>query len=125
MVDAPRAYSEEGLKRRYYRPDRKYNVISMADLQLPYATNDNERLGTAEEAAEALSYQAGFSAPLYDEVFEDEFLECVKGEVERSIARDLAMGMTKRDVQRTHGLSEGQVRTIVRHMAKQLNNAQR
>ena len=124
VVDAPHAYSEEGLKRRYYRSDRKHNVISLADLQLPYTTDDGERPSTAEEVAESLSYQAGFSAPLYYNAFEDEFLECVKGKVERSVARDLSMGATKRDVQRTYGLSEGQVRTIVRHIAKQLHNAQ-
>ena len=124
-VDVPRAYSEGGLKRRYYRPNRKCNVMSMSDLQLPYMTDDGGRPYTDEEVAETLSFQAGFLTPSYDHTFENDFLEHIKDEKERSIARDLAMGMTKRDIQRTHGLSEGQVRTIVRHMAKQLNNAQR
>lgn len=124
VVDAPHAYSEAGLKRRYYRLDRKCNVISMSDLQLPHMTDDGGRPYTAEEVVESLSYQAGFSAPLYDNAFEDEFLECVKGEVERSVARDLSMGATKRDIERSYALSEGKVRTIVRHIAKQLKNVQ-
>lgn len=122
--DVPRAYNEEGLKRRYYRPDRKCNVISLSDLQLPYMTDDGGRPFTAEEVAESLSFQAGFSTPPYDHTFENDFLEHIKDGMERLIARDLAMGATKRDVQRTYGLSEGQVRTIVRHIAKQFNNAQ-
>lgn len=125
LVDAPRAYSEEGLKRRYYRSVRKCNIVSLSDLQLPYLADDSGRPYTDEEVAEILSFQTGFLPAPYDYTFENDFLDCITGEKERSIARDLAMGMTKRDVQRSHGLSEGQVRTIVRHIAKQLNNAQR
>jgi len=51
-------------------------------------------------------------------------MEHIKDGMERLVARDLAMGATKRDVQRTYGLSEGKVRTIIRHIAKQLNNVQ-
>lgn len=124
VVDVPHAYNEEGLKRRYYRPDRKCNVISLADLQLPYMTDDSGRPFTAEEVVESLSFQAGFSAPSYDHTFESDFLEHIKDGMERLVARDLAMGATKRDIQRTYGLSEGKVRTIVRHIAKQINSAQ-
>jgi len=124
VVDAPHAYTEKGLKRRYYRPDRKCNVVSLSDLQLPCMTVDGERPYTAEEVAETLSFRTGFSTPLYDHTFENDFLEHIKDGMERMVARDLAMGATKRDVERTYGLSEGQVRTIVRHIAKQLHNAQ-
>lgn len=124
VVDAPRAYSEEGLKRRYYRPGRKCNVVSLSDLQLPHMTDDGGRPYTAEEVAETLSVQSGFLVPSCDHTFEDNYLEPIEGEKERSIAHDIAAGMSKRDVERAHGLSEGQVRTIVRHIAKRLNNAQ-
>lgn len=125
VVDAPHAYNEEGLKRRYYRHDRKHNVISLSDLQLPYMTDDGERPYTSEEVAEILSLKAGFLAPPCDHIFDNDFLEHIKGEKERLIARDLALGASKRDVGRTYKLSEGQVRTIVRHIAKQLNNTQK
>lgn len=124
-VNVPRAYSEEGLKRRYYRPNRKCNVMSLSDLQLPYMTDDGGRPYTDEEVVEALSFQAGFLTPPCNHAFKNDFLEHIEGEKERLVAHDLALGASKRDVERTHGLSEGQVRTIVRHIAKQLNNAQR
>lgn len=123
-VDIPHAYGEEALKRRYYRPGRRRNVISLSDLQLPHMADDGGRPYTAEEVAETLSIQSGFLAPPCDHTFEDNYLEPIEGEKERSIAHDLAAGMSKRDVERAHGLSEGQVRTIVRHIAKRLNNAQ-
>lgn len=123
-ANIPYAYAEDGLRRRYFRPKRKHNTATLSNIRLKREDGDGG-LYSDEEAAEMMSYRAGFSAPFFDQKpMLDELLCDVTDGLEREIARDFAQGATKRDVQRTYGLSEGQVRTIVRHIAKQLNNAQ-
>lgn len=132
-TNAPQAYSEQGLQRHYYDPRRKHNVVSLSDLNLRPEYDDSGIRYTDEEVAELISLRGshmpgrsrkGVSIERYDQLcdryFQHEFLNCITDPLERSVAEDLSMGATKRDVERKYRLSEQQVRTIVKHIGKSL-----
>lgn len=134
-TDAPHAYTEQGLQRRYYDPRRKHNVASLSDLNLQPEFDDSGTRYTDEEIAELISLRAshmsgrprkGVAAERYeqlcDKYFQHEFLESIGDPLERNIARDFSEGATKRDVEHKYKLSERQVRTKVAHIAKALKN---
>lgn len=122
VTDCPHSYSEEGLRRRYFRPGREYNTITLSDIRLKHEDDDDGPY-TEEEAIEMMSYKAGFATLFNDRVpITDELLCGIPDGLEREIARDFAQGLTKRDVERKYRLSESKVRTIVRHIAKWLKS---
>ncbi len=118
----PHSYTERGLQRRYYDPRRKCNVSSLTDLNLQPLFDDGGVQFTDQEVAEIISLHSGYSRPLCDVYFADEFLECISNPLERSIAYDLSRGAKKRDIERRYRLTERKVRTIIGHLAKTLKN---
>lgn len=134
-TDAPYAYTEQGLQRRYYDPRRKHNISSLSDLNLQPEFDDGGTRYTAEEIAELISLRAshmsgsphkGVAAEcceqLCDKYFRYEFLDNIEDPLERKIAFDLSMGASKRDVENKYRLSEQQVRTTVKHIRNSLKN---
>jgi len=118
----PHSYTERGLQRRYYDPRRKCNVSSLTDLNLQPQCDEGGTQFTDQEVVEIISPHSGYSRPLCDVYFADEFLKSISDPMERSIAYDLSSGATKRDIERQYGLTERQVRTRVAHIAKALKN---
>lgn len=134
-MDVPYAYSAAGLQRRYYDSRRKNNTVSLSNLHLRLEFDDSGAKYTDQEVAELISLRAshmpgyprkGVSVERYDQLcdryFQHEFLECIAAPLDRSVAEDLSMGATKRDIERKYGLSARRVRTIVSHIAKSLKN---
>lgn len=122
MTDIPHAYSDQGLRRRYYDHRRRHNVSTLADLSLPYMADDNGTKFSDQEATEILSLHAGCSELFYDRYFKNEIFEAIEDPLERAVALDLAGGETKRSIQRRYGLTERRVRTIVKRLAKTLKD---
>lgn len=114
------AYTERELSRKYYDSRREINICSLSDLSFPRLEDDGGVHLTTQEDVEAMSLRAGYTRPFYMEDSVGELLELVHDPLERSIARDFAYGMTKRDVERKYALSERRVRTIVSHIAEVL-----
>lgn len=122
VTDCPYSYSEEGLRRRYFRPRRRYNTTTLSDIRLKHE-DDKWWPYTEEETVELLSYRAGFATPFYDQApVVNELLCAIPVGLEREVAHDFAQGLTKREIEGKYRLSESRVRTIVRHIAKHLRN---
>lgn len=132
-TNIPHPYTERGLRRRYYDPRRKHNVASLSDLNLQLGFDNGGTRYTDEEVAELISIQAshmpgrprkGVSVERYDQLcdryFQYESLGCISDPLERNIAFDLSMGITKRGIERKYGLTERKVRTKIAHIAKVL-----
>lgn len=120
-MDVPSAYSEEGLRRKYYNPDRAINVISLSDAGLKPEFDDGGAQYTDQEAVELEAYNPADCERYTDRYFRFAFLDDIKSPLEREIAYWLSTGEGKRDIERMFGLTEQQVRTIVGHLKKSLN----
>lgn len=120
-MDIPYVYTEKGLQRKYYDSDRGVNVVSLSDAGLKPEFDDSGVQCTGQEAAELMAYDPDNCEQYTDKYFRYAFLDNIRSPLEREIAYWLSTGEGKRDIERMFGLTEQQVRTIVKHLKKSLN----
>lgn len=112
----PYAYSEDGLQRRYYDPDRDFNVVTISDVGLNPELDDGGVQHTAEESLELMVFDPSDCKRHIDKYFQQWYLENIKDQLEHDVAYWLSVGERKRDIEAMFGLSEQQVKTICKHL---------
>lgn len=114
------AYTERGLKRKYFDTGRLTNTNSLSEMDLPTMNDEGDDVTyTDEELAENMSFRAGHSAPFYEWRYNIiDWASNVTDRTERAIIFGLAEGKSKRDIEREYELTEKQVRTKIAHLAK-------
>lgn len=112
----PYAYSEDGLQRRYYDPDRDFNVVTISDVGLNPEFDDGGAQYIAEESLELMAFDPADCERYIDKYFQQWYLENIKDQLERDVAYWLSVGERKRDIEAMFGLSEQQVKTICKHL---------
>lgn len=114
-------YDDSGLERKNYRPKRKNNCVNYGRV----ASDDNASSNTIEEAIDckALAYKNRCGENNANSEFDlNQFMANLTDPAQRKIVKLLFMGYYKKDIQQILNLSGSHLRTIIKHIAKELNN---